>query len=283
MSDIAVPVLSTRLRQTLLAATGVIALAVASFGTMEVSGARPLEIEVEVSATATPSEALVGEAVTVAGTITDLPLEVVSLDDPQVAGCSAGAGVQAASLCIPSLSGDVDIVIDEVVVDSTTLDDSAAFSWSTTELSVGTHEIVVVYPGDEYRLVGESAPMLVEITEPAPAPTGAYADGGATLTTTPGGRIVVTGDGWLPASDVTATLRSDPVVLGTSAAGADGTVTQEYLVPAATPPGAHTVTLDGTGADGQPAAVVLDLQVVAAAATPAPAPVATPSTLSFTG
>jgi hypothetical protein len=282
MSDTSAPPTSTRRRRTLLAATGVVALVAASVGMSEVSDARPLELEVVVSATATPSEVLVDETVTVAGEVADGPYEVGSVGDPQVAGCSAGDIVQAASLCVPPPSGDVDIVIDDVVVDSVALDGSASFSWSTNELLVGTHEIVVSYPGDDYRLAGESDPMLVEVGEPLPAPTGTYRDGGASSTTTPGGRIVVTGGGWLASSEVTATLRSDPFVLGTSVAGADGTVSQEYVVPASTPLGAHTITLDGTGADGSPAAVVLDLQVVAAAEA-APAPAATPSSLSFTG
>ena len=124
--------------------------------------------------------------------------------------------------------------------------------------------------------------MLVEVSEPLPAPTGTYRDGGASSTATPGGRIVVTGDGWLAGSEVTATLRSDPVVLGTSVAGADGTVSQEYVVPASTPLGAHTITLDGTGADGRRPRSCWTCR-----SWPPPrrrrAPAATPSSLSFTG
>jgi hypothetical protein len=102
------------------------------------------------------------------------------------------------------------------------------------------------------------------------------------MTVTQGGTVTVRGQDWLADTSVSVTLRSEPVLLGNATAGADGTFTQSYAIPAATPAGAHTITLAGTGADGQPASVVLDLTVVAAASPTARA-AAAPSSLAFTG
>lgn len=285
MSHAPDPTTPRRFRRTLLAATGVVALAAATLGSSQVAGARPL-IAVEVTATATPTEAVVGETVTVTGTVAAAYVELTSDDDAVVMGCASADDVSVATACPLVPTGDVEILVDDAAAGSATLDGTAAFSWSTDDLAVGTHQIVVTYSNEEYDEPGESAPMTVTITEPVastpvPAPTGAYRDGGTSLTATAGGAVTVTGSGWHADSQVTTTLRSDPVVLGTAGVGADGSFAQQYTIPASTPPGAHTITLDGTGPDGQPASVVLSLQVVAGAEEPVAQDV--PRSLSFTG
>lgn len=266
------------LRRAALVAGAVAAVLVASIGTSGTSSAEPMPIEVE--ATATPSTALVGAEVTVQGAITNFRL--TSTDGESVV---AACGDVEATACGEFPTGSVAIEVDGTKVGSTSLvGDDATFSWSTDELPVGTHELVAVYGGDDWYPGAESAPMSVTITEPVPqepAPTGSYGDASTTMTATAGGQVTVRGQGWHAESEVTVTMRSEPVVLGVASTDADGAFSRSYGIPADTAPGAHTITLSGMDVDGEPATVVLDLTVLAAGGSTSPA--ATPESLSFTG
>jgi LPXTG-motif cell wall-anchored protein len=71
---------------------------------------------------------------------------------------------------------------------------------------------------------------------------------GATASPTsvaPGGKVVVSGDGFLPAEKVTGTLHSTPVALGTETADTNGKATFSFTVPNDLAPGAHSVELAG--------------------------------------
>jgi hypothetical protein len=265
------------LRRALMVGAAVVALVVASIGVSGISSAEPWPLEVE--ATATPTEALVGSTITVEGAITGFGIAATG------EGVVAACGDVEATACGEFPTGVVAIEIDGADAGSTELEgEDATFTWATDELPVGVHEIVAVYEGDEWYGGAESSPMTVTITEPEPepvAPGGSYGDASTKMTATAGGQVPVRGEGWMPESEVTVTMRSEPVVLGMAAVGADGTFAQTYTVPAGTAAGAHTITLSGTGADGQPASVVLDLTVVAAASPAARA--AAPSSLAFTG
>jgi LPXTG-motif cell wall-anchored protein len=61
----------------------------------------------------------------------------------------------------------------------------------------------------------------------------------------PGGKVVVSGDGFLPHEQVKGTLHSTPVALGTETADANGKATFSITVPADLAPGAHSVELVG--------------------------------------
>ncbi|MCL2317034.1 MAG: DUF11 domain-containing protein, partial [Actinomycetia bacterium] len=78
----------------------------------------------------------------------------------------------------------------------------------------------------------------------AAGPGAATATMGAT-SATQGGQATVTGSGFLPGEDVTATMYSDPVVIGTKPADPSGNVTFTWTVPSSTPAGDHTVELVG--------------------------------------
>jgi hypothetical protein len=261
---------------------GVAALLLATLGASGNASAIPY-YDVVVTASASPTTTTVGETVTVNGTVA---VQMLASADADMAGCSSGAGsVVAAASCEPEVpTGSVDIVVDGATAASTPLDEAGSLTWSTDDLAVGTHEIVVEYPGADGFAPGTSDTLVVTVNAaptPAPSPSGAYGDASTAMTVAQGGSVTVRGVDWLAGTPVSVTLRSEPVLLGTATAGADGSFTQTYGIPAATPAGAHTITLAGTGADGRPASVVLDLTVVAAG-TPA-AGAAAPTSLAFTG
>ncbi|HEX8769366.1 MAG TPA: hypothetical protein VF711_01215 [Acidimicrobiales bacterium] len=107
------------------------------------------------------------------------------------------------------------------------------------------------------------------------------AGGGGTTTTTktlgavtvspstvaPGGTVQVSSSDWKPDSDVTAVLRSDPVMLGTLTANASGAVSGSLTIPAATATGTHTLELSGIGPNGTPRTVSTPLTVATSSGT----------------
>jgi hypothetical protein len=266
------------LRRAALVAGAVAALLVDSISSSGTSSAEPMPIEVEASAT--PSTAPPGTSVTVQGAITNFRL--TSTDGESVV---AACGDVEATACGEFPTGSIAIEVGGTELGTTSLvGEDATFSWSTDELPVGTHDLVAVYPGDDWYPAAESAPMRVTITETVPqepAPQGSYGDASTTMTATAGGQVTVRGQGWHAESDVTLTMRSEPVVLGVASTDVDGAFSQTSRIPVGTAPGAHTITLSGTDVYGDPATVVLDLTVVAPGGSTSPA--ATPESLSFTG
>ncbi len=263
------------LRRALLIGAAVVALVVASIGVTGTSSAEPMRSEVDVTVDATPSEALVGTTIEVVGSVAGLRPAVA--DDGTVAAC----GDVEATACGDWPTGAYTLSVDGESVQTGELDEDGAVVWSTDELGVGTHEISLSYDGDDWYEPGSGVTSVV-ITEPAPepaAPGGSYADASTSMTATAGGQVPVRGEGWMPDSDVTVTMRSEPVVLGMASVDGDGAFAQTYTIPAGTPAGAHTITLSGVGADGQPASVVLELTVLAGR----PATAAAPTSLAFTG
>lgn len=69
-----------------------------------------------------------------------------------------------------------------------------------------------------------------------------------------GAEVTLVARGFVPGERVTFVLHSDPVVLGTAIADADGVATLTVALPAGVPAGAHTVV--ATGADSGRAADV---------------------------
>ncbi|MEY2427076.1 MAG: hypothetical protein QOI61_2648 [Actinomycetota bacterium] len=80
----------------------------------------------------------------------------------------------------------------------------------------------------------------------------------------PGDPFTVTAGGWMPGTTVTVTFHSDPILLGTLVADAQGNVRGDYRVPEV-PPGIHIVRLEGTGADGKPRTLEWAMRVLARA------------------
>ena len=93
-------------------------------------------------------------------------------------------------------------------------------------------------------------------------------DGGAAITVSdttpaPGQTITIVARGFQPGTDVTFTLYSQPVNLGTATADAAGNATLQATIPANIAPGTHTIEATGIGADGLPRTVTLQITVVA--------------------
>jgi hyaluronoglucosaminidase len=101
----------------------------------------------------------------------------------------------------------------------------------------------------------------------APAAMASYSgDGGITVTppTVGGGnQVTIDSSGWKASSDVTITLHSTPVVLGTVQADASGNVHSTQTIPSGTATGAHTIELTGTDPSGAPRDVTSQITVTA--------------------
>jgi hypothetical protein len=70
----------------------------------------------------------------------------------------------------------------------------------------------------------------------------------STNTAPPGGSLNVTGQGFQPNSDVSLTLHSTPVSLGTAHTNGAGSFSQGVTIPASTTSGSHTITaVDAAG------------------------------------
>ena len=61
-----------------------------------------------------------------------------------------------------------------------------------------------------------------------------------------GQNVTLTGACFAPNSNGTVVLTSNPVVLGTVAVSPAGTFSGTFTIPVSTPPGSHTLTVNGT-------------------------------------
>jgi LPXTG-motif cell wall-anchored protein len=77
-------------------------------------------------------------------------------------------------------------------------------------------------------------------------------------TAKPGDTIAVGGTGFNPSEPVRVTLFSEPVVLGTTTADQNGLASLTFVLPANTPPGAHTIEMLGL-ASGKQLSVALQV------------------------
>lgn len=82
-------------------------------------------------------------------------------------------------------------------------------------------------------------------------------------TVEPGDAVTATAQTFLSGAQVTWTLFSAPIVVGTSTANAAGVATITFTVPNV-PAGTHRLEATGTGADGQPLTVATTLTVTGA-------------------
>lgn len=81
----------------------------------------------------------------------------------------------------------------------------------------------------------------------------------------PGGSITVSCNNLLPGSPWTITFESEPQVLATGTAGADGSFSASVTIPGDASPGSHTLTITGTEEDGDPFSISIPITVTGAA------------------
>ena len=147
--------------------------------------------------------------------------------------------------------------------------DPDTFGWVGTfsgtgvlpDLAPGTYTAALIcgYP-DSTDPDTNGTPVLIKITVPAETITPVIdlelelildqsIQGG-------GLSVPVEGAGLLPGADYTVTLRSNPVVIGTGIVDENGGFAASYPIPANTPDGGHSVTVDSLDTEGNPVSAV---------------------------
>ncbi|MBU5422269.1 hypothetical protein KQI48_06290 [Cellulomonas hominis] len=173
---------------------------------------------------------------------------------------------------------------------STVLAQGALASGTTTitlpVLAPGTHRLVLELPETATTAAVSRTVTVTVAGEPdrsGALPTADLAS--PEKASAPGQEMELVATGFQPGETVAFYLHSEPVLLGTAVAGADGVARLTVAVPADVPAGAHTVYATG-GTSGRWAALPVELAVPAAApaaVTPA-APAAAPgAALATTG
>jgi hypothetical protein len=89
-------------------------------------------------------------------------------------------------------------------------------------------------------------------------------------TVEPGQPVTLSARVFQSGSTVTFTFFSAPVVLGTATANSSGVATLTATIPSNATPGTHRIEATGTGADGQPLTVVINITVLGAAGSGLP-------------
>ena len=82
-------------------------------------------------------------------------------------------------------------------------------------------------------------------------------------TPTPGQTISIEAKTFTPGTEVSVTLNSDPVLLGSPTANEGGVAGLSATIPSTVPLGSHTIVATGTGADGAPLTLTASITVVA--------------------
>jgi hypothetical protein len=194
------------------------------------------------------------------------PASVVAGTEFQVSGTGCATVDQTDPAVVAIVSDAVTDNLDEAVFGDYTNDDG---TWSITvsfpaDTAPGAHELVaacgteyseqvtpypvvaltVTAPGTDAAAPTTPAPSVVGSTDPA-ANTAGTGSKTPAATATPGAKITKVFTGFQPHEVVTLVLHSDPVVLGTFTADANGVVTAEFTLPAGTAIGTHHLVLDG--------------------------------------
>jgi hypothetical protein len=84
-----------------------------------------------------------------------------------------------------------------------------------------------------------------------------------------GSSFAISGTGFLPSSQLQAFLFSTPAFLGTVISDVNGNYQAQFSIPTATPPGPHTVVVQGQGRSGTPNESVATIVVTSPGTQPA--------------
>ncbi|MEN2738920.1 hypothetical protein ABCS02_14110 [Microbacterium sp. X-17] len=159
---------------------------------------------------------------------------------------------------------------------STTLNVTEQYRPTLTE-PIGNHTFSLPgdCPGSTPTPTPTSDPEPTATPTPSESPTPAATDLSATVSDnalTPGSTVIVTASGFQPNEEVAIWLHSDPVLLATVNASADGTLSQTVTIPADIPLGSHQIELLGStsGSVWVPVAVTGSLAATGANNTAVP-------------
>jgi hypothetical protein len=217
-------------------------------------------------------------------TVAPIPVPVVTVTAPTTSGTgglTATVRVAAPTDALPTPVGGVQLIVHApgsglVAATGGVLVDGQV-TLSTGTLPPGTYRLLAHYSGGsgapyaqtdsaEQDLVVTAAPQPEPTPEPTPTPTPVTPAPetpapvtpapAATPGTTPrvtssatltraGSEVTLVARGFVPGERVTFVLHSDPVVLGTAVADADGVATLTVTLPAGVPAGQHTVVATG--------------------------------------
>ncbi|MDY7100914.1 MAG: LPXTG cell wall anchor domain-containing protein [Actinomycetota bacterium] len=79
----------------------------------------------------------------------------------------------------------------------------------------------------------------------------------------PGQTVDLVIDGFLPDSQVSVVLRSDPIALGTFTADGDGVLRTSVVIPAGVAAGSHSIVASGVNAANEPVTATIAITVAA--------------------
>ena len=108
---------------------------------------------------------------------------------------------------------------------------------------------------------------FVQTPSGAPIQTISISQAGATLAS--GTIVAVTGTGYTPGTDVTATIASTPTLFGSATADSQGNFTLKGTVPTTIPIGAHTLQISGIGPNNSDLERSLPITITGATTTTA--------------
>ena len=240
------------------------------------------------SATFVPTDATAFKASSSAATtfVVQAPPAVTTttvLDVTPTTSVVHGDAVALKATVTPSAAAGKVQFLDGTKVLATVTVSGGTATFTTSALSVADHTLKATFVPtsaaayttstsagvDLSVTASETAPPAAELTVKDAA--GHTLADGATLAA--GQKLTITGTGFDAAEQVTITVHSTPVVLGTVVTDGVGTVTATIVLPASLAAGSHELTLAGASTSG-----VYAFTVVAAAPTTSPTPTPAPTT-----
>lgn len=176
-------------------------------------------------ATIAPISTFAGAPLTIDITATGLPASVMTADDVPAWLTFTDAGDGTATLAgTPALTDGGDVTI------TVTADNGFGTATTSVEISVAT---TVALP-DELPTASDDS--LTGVPD----------------SVTRGQQFTIGGSGFLPGAEIEYGIYSEPTVLGTAVADAQGAFTAVVTIPADQSAGAHTLAATGIGAEGTP-------------------------------
>lgn len=137
---------------------------------------------------------------------------------------------------------------DEVPPPTTTTTTTSTTTTSTTTTTTSTTTTTTTAPVTTTTTV----PTLTTTAPTSTTPTTTVVPSASTSQSTagPGSEITINGSGFKANTEVTVTLNSTPVLLGTAITNSLGSFSKVFTIPANTPSGAHHIVIAGVDVNG---------------------------------